>query len=81
MQSDQFEKLFPGLIEGELMDCKAKLLLLEQERKALPSGRWVWLGVPIAMGIARFSGASWAVAFGCAGLVIAFEVIDLCGGV
>lgn len=77
MEQNQFEDTWPGFTEGEGRADRAKLLLLEQERKALPDGKWVWLGVPIAMGIARFSGGSWAVAFGCAGLVIAFEVTDL----
>lgn len=77
MNFEEFEQMWPDHAEGESKSNKWRLHFLEEERKSLPTGRWVWAGVPVTLATVRFFEGSGALAVGCAGLLLAFEIIDL----
>lgn len=77
MKFDQFNESWPDWREGETFANKLKIEQLRKDHKNLPTGRWLWAGIPIAIGIGKYSGWSTVEILGACGTLALFEVVDL----
>lgn len=77
MKFDQFNESWPDWREGQTFADKPKLEQLRKEQKNLPTGRWLWAGIPIAIAIGRYSDWSSVEILGACAALGLFEVVDL----
>lgn len=79
MDLEQFNEHWPGYSEGERFADKLALEQLAKEEKALPTGRWLWAAIPIAIGAGKFLNWTEVEILGACGTLALFEIVDLLG--
>lgn len=77
MNFDQFHDSWPDFREGETFSNRSRIEYLHKEAKNLPSGRWLWVAIPLAAGLGKFMGWNPIDIIGACGALALFEIVDL----